>query len=309
MDPLVLSHPKVTSFLRKTNHWSKFDGLGSIHSFLSQYFDKSLYENIERMAKVWRETNPKNIQIIAIFDPIYPPLLKEIYDPPLVLACLGNTDLLSNTCLAIVGTRKASPISLKATESLVVHLVKESVTFVSGLALGIDRKVFETALKEGSNVIGVLGTPITEEYPPGNRDLYKTIKSNNQNLLVTEFILDVKPARWTFPKRNRVIAGLAERVYIMESGKKSGTIFTAKAAMDENREIYVFDHPSQFDNEGGKLLIRDGAIKIQNEILLGYELTEKQGDSEIIGYESWRKQSRSPQKSLGGDSCHQPLKK
>nr|WP_232369484.1 DNA-processing protein DprA [Leptospira abararensis] len=224
-------------------------------------------------------------KLVSFYDPEYPKNLKEIYDPPLVFACMGNLALLQAPLVAIVGTRKSSPISLSATKELVRFLsTNKDLSVVSGMALGIDRQAFLSALDWGVPVVGVLGTTLGMEYPPGNRDLYKRIKEDSNQLLLTEFLLKTEPAKWTFPKRNRVISGLADRVYIMESGRKSGTISTAYSAMEQNREIYVFDHPKQFDNEGGRLLIRQGAQRLFCET----EIAKEEVNFVELSYDEWR---------------------
>ncbi|MCZ8343629.1 MAG: DNA-protecting protein DprA [Leptospira sp.] len=314
MDERLLYHAKIQAFIRKTKLWREFQKGTDLVYFLKQILDKDFIQVCQKDADLWYQKIQKkipNLVCISLYDPCYPKLLKEIYDPPIVVACLGNLDLFSYHLTSIVGTRKASPISLKATESLVESLKHtERLGIVSGMALGIDRKAFLAALDRQIPVLGVLGTTIELQYPPGNRDLYKRVEKDPSSLLMTEFLMYTEPAKWTFPKRNRVIAGLSERVYIMESGKKSGTISTALSAINENREIYVFDHPSQFDNAGGKKLILDGAERlelkdlpttqpiVESSVLLENSdlMTETEDtkgmplDAEMISFDEWRRQ-------------------
>ncbi|XDD47124.1 DNA-processing protein DprA [Leptospira sp. WS39.C2] len=282
-----MGHPKVSSLLRKTKVWRNFDSFDSLIQILPKFFKAEDWNLWISECRVWEKNKDPNWKLVSYYDVNYPKLLKEIYDPPLVLVCLGDVSLLQKNLIAIVGTRKSSPVSLSATKTLVRSFAdKENVSIVSGMALGIDRQSFVTALEIGIPVIGVLGTTLNIEYPPGNRDLYKQIKSDTKQLLISEFLLYTEPAKWTFPKRNRVISGLCQKVYIMESGKKSGTISTAMSAMEQNREIIVFDHPKQFDNEGGKLLLRQGASVFPFEI----ELCEKKKcENKILSYEEWRR--------------------
>lgn len=313
METHYLYHPKIQSILRKSKVWRNFCSFESLVVYLNQIVSPDFLQECAHAAKKWEINILRKIpqlEFVTIFEPSYPKLLKEIYDPPFVLACLGDISLLSKNLISIVGTRKASSISLKATEALVESLkLTKDLGIVSGMALGIDRKAFESALNYQIPVMGVLGTTIDLEYPPGNRDLYKRVKSNPRNLIISEFIMQTEPAKWTFPKRNRVIAGLSARIYIMESGRKSGTISTASSGVDENREIYVFDHPKQFDNSGGKKLIREGAFELKIQILdnlnnssLYDSNSEEQGDSNpktchsseemqnVISFEDWRNQ-------------------
>ncbi|TGK46618.1 DNA-processing protein DprA [Leptospira bouyouniensis] len=287
----ILGHPKVSSFLRKTKLWRNYNSFEVLYNDLPKFFTKENWDYWRTECKVWEQNKNSKWKLVHYYEDTYPKLLKEIYDPPLVLVCLGDLSVLSRELVAIVGTRKSSPISLLATKTLVNSFSeKENIAIVSGMALGIDRQAFVTALDIGIPVLGVLGTTLSIEYPPGNRDLYKRIKSDNKQLLISEFLLQTEPAKWTFPKRNRVISGLCQKIFIMESGKKSGTISTATSAMEQNREIFVFDHPRQFDNEGGKMLLRQGAELLQGEC----DDKEKQSyDKTILSYEEWRNQRNS----------------
>lgn len=261
------SHPRIASFCHRTRIWRECDSLAALSLRLSQLLSPAERLKFEKECDVFKKIALPSL--LDIYDPRYPPLLREIYDPPLVLSYLGNVSVLKNHLIAIVGTRKASQISMLATKMLVLQLKEQipDLGIVSGLALGIDRRSFEVAMSHEVPVLGILGTSISEEYPPGNRDLYKQMKSSAASLLLSEFIFPTEPARWTFPKRNRLISGLVSDVYIMESGKKSGTLSTAMSALSQNREIHVFDHDLQFDNEGGKHLLGDGAEKLDWEFL------------------------------------------
>lgn len=293
----ILGHPRISSFLRKTRLWCKFSNFEDLYQVLPNYFEEDFWNQCLKESFQWETDKNPLWKLVSFYDSTYPKNLKEIYDPPLVFAYMGNLGLLQFPLVAIVGTRKSSPVSLSATKELVRLLsTNQSLAVVSGMALGIDRQAFLSALEFGIPVVGVLGTTLGMEYPPGNRDLYKRIKEDPNQLLLTEFLLKTEPAKWTFPKRNRVISGLAEKIYIMESGRKSGTISTAYSAMEQNREIYVFDHPKQFDNEGGKLLIRQGAQRLFCEI----ETTKEEGNVLEMSYDEWRKNRTIPS-GLGRD--------
>lgn len=295
----ILGHPRVSSLLRKTRIWCNYTHFEDLYRALPNYFEEDFWHQCLKECIQWEESKNPLWKLVSFYDFEYPKNLKEIYDPPLVIACSGNVKLLQSPMVAIVGTRKSSPVSLSATNKL-VRLVSpnKDVSIVSGMALGIDRQAFLSALDRGVPVVGVLGTTLGMEYPPGNRDLYKRIKEDPNQLLLTEFLLKTEPAKWTFPKRNRVISGLADRVYIMESGRKSGTISTAYSAMEQNREIYVFDHPKQFDNEGGRLLIRQGAQRLFGETET--EIEKEEVTVIELSYDEWRKKRTIPS-GLGRD--------
>ncbi|TGK85603.1 DNA-processing protein DprA [Leptospira bourretii] len=289
----ILGHPRISSFLRRTKLWRQFTNFSDLYLALPHYFEEEFWNQCLAECIQWEKLKDPHWNLVSFYDLEYPKPLKEIYDPPFVFACLGNLQLFQFQLVAIVGTRKSSPVSLSATRKLVELLsINKDFAVVSGMALGIDREAFLSALEFGIPVIGVLGTTLGMEYPPGNRDLYKRIKEDPNQLLITEFLLKTEPAKWTFPKRNRVISGLADKVYIMESGRKSGTISTAYSAMEQNREIFVFDHPKQFDNEGGRLLVRQGAQRLFGEKKIP---TEKMVlESKEISYEEWRNKRTIP---------------
>ncbi len=298
MFPTVFfSHPKISGFCHKFKLWKDSDHLNDLSKSILSLVDPDTIKQILNECNVWIHSDAsRDIQLVSIYDFEYPKYLKEIYDPPLVLAVKGNKEVLKRNLISVVGTRKASPISRLAT-SLVVEKLKSEHTdlaIVSGMALGIDRETFVSSLDLGVSVLGVLGTCMDQEYPPGNRDLYKKVKEDPNSCLVTEFVLKTEPAKWTFPKRNRVISGLSLHVYIMESGSKSGTLSTAMSALSQNREIHVFDHPLQFDNSGGKNLLNDGANPI-----LWEEIARDKGwihypversDEKIIEFANWKKE-------------------
>jgi len=185
--------------------------------------------------------------------------------PPLVLFVTGNPDLLQENWVAVVGTRKASPLSLKATEYLVRNFIPKDCGIVSGLALGIDRAAMIQSIEMGRLTLGVLGTSIEREYPFTNRSLYKKMKSSPNCILVSEYLPHTKYFKWTFPMRNRVITGISEAVFLMEAPMRSGAISSAKSALQQNREIYVFNHKFQYDNSGGQSLIEEGATLLRWE--------------------------------------------
>jgi len=257
--PEFFSHPRLAAFCHRTKIWREVDSLLELSIRLRQTLHKAEIKQFESEFSSFDKSFIPNIVDIYSLD--YPPLLREIYDPPLVLGYLGNLNLLNQPLVGIVGTRKASKVSLLATKLLVTKLreCRSDLAIVSGMALGIDRQAFISAMECGMGVVGLLGTSLMEEYPPGNLDLYRKVKFSPNAVLVSEYIFPTTPARWTFPKRNRLISGLVTDVYIMESGKRSGTLSTAMSALSQNREIHVFDHPLQLDNEGGKNLLMEGA--------------------------------------------------
>lgn len=177
-----------------------------------------------------------------------------------------------NSTLAIVGTRKPTPYGKEIVEKFVPDLVEAGLTTVSGLARGIDTLVHKTTLKEGGKTVAVLGTGLDIIYPPENRELFwKIIDSGSA--IVSEFPLGTRPKRENFPRRNRVISGLSQGVLVVEAGKRSRTLITAKWAQDQGRDVFVcpgniFSEQSQ----GTHYLLKNGAIPVTSAEDILYHL-------------------------------------
>jgi DNA processing protein len=210
------------------------------------------------------------IRIIYYKEEDYPEILKNIQYKPPFLYVLG--ELPFNSTLAIVGTRKPTPYGKEIVEKFVPDLVEAGLTTVSGLARGIDTLVHKTTLKEGGKTVAVLGTGLDIIYPPENRELFwKIIDSGSA--IVSEFPLGTRPKRENFPRRNRVISGLSQGVLVVEAGKRSGTLITAKWAQDQGRDVFVcpgniFSEQSQ----GTHYLLKNGAIPVTSAEDILYHL-------------------------------------
>lgn len=196
--------------------------------------------------------------VITLADDDYPPRLREIADPPLVLHFRGDSRLLASPSLAVVGSRRASPYALNAAAHLVRQLAPAGLTIVSGLARGVDAAAHEAALEAGAPTIGVLGTGIDLTYPRCNTRLFRRME--REGLLVTEFAPGTPPLREHFPVRNRVISGLTLGTMIVEASSRSGSLITARLAAEQGREVFavpgsIFSSAS----EGGHRLVQYGA--------------------------------------------------
>jgi DNA processing protein len=216
----------------------------------------------------------KNILVIDIFSAEYPSCLKEIYNPPLLLHCLGASSLQCDG-LALVGTRHPTSYGIKATEQLVQELAVSGLTIVSGLAFGIDTVAHTTALQNNLSTIAVLGTGLDLPYPPENKKLFERIA--RKGLLVSEYPLNTKPMKWHFPHRNRIITGLSRAVCVMEGALTSGAMITGKLALDQNRDVYAL--PGQIFSAqaaGPNWLIAQGAKPIISLTDTVRELSGKQ---------------------------------
>lgn len=203
-------------------------------------------------------------RVVTLIDPAYPPLLREIPDPPLALHFRGDVSLLAKSSIAIVGSRRASPYAVNAARALAQRLVSAKLAIVSGLARGVDAASHEAALDGGGTTIAVLGTGIDLVYPKSNAKLYDRIARNG--VIVTEFPPASPPRREHFPIRNRIIAGLSLGTVIVEATSKSGSLITARMAAEQNREVFAV--PGSIfarGSEGTHRLIQYGA-KLVHEV-------------------------------------------
>jgi DNA processing protein len=204
-----------------------------------------------------------NHHIMTIDDPAYPHLLKETADPPLVLYVHGNVEALSLPQLALVGARAASPYGLDNASQFARALVARGYAVTSGLARGIDAAAHNGALKGKGVTVAVMGSGMNELYPKSHAKLAAEIVANN-GAVITEFSVDAPPVSDHFPRRNRVIAGLSVGVLVVEAAVRSGSLITARLAMEANREVFAIPGPIHHPQARGcHHLIREGATLVE----------------------------------------------
>ena len=200
--------------------------------------------------------------LVTLSDPDYPPLLKQISDPPIALFARGDVTLLSQPQLAMVGSRNPSVEGRRNAEEFAAYLAQCGLVIVSGMALGIDAASHKGALKKGQTV-AVWGTGLDKAYPPRNRDLAEEIAA--KGLVVTEFPPGTPPLPTHFPRRNRIISGLAVGTLVVEAAKQSGSLITARLASEQGREVFAI--PGSIHNpmaRGCHRLLRDGAKLVES---------------------------------------------
>ncbi|HEY7514583.1 MAG TPA: DNA-processing protein DprA [Vicinamibacteria bacterium] len=204
-----------------------------------------------------------DVQIVGLDDAGYPPLLARTYDPPPVLWVRGVLRPgEGEECVAVVGSRKASPGGLALARALGRDLAGAGLTVVSGLARGIDTVAHEGALHSHGRTVAVLGSGLDRVYPPENARLAERVAE--AGAVVSEFPLGTPPLAPHFPRRNRVIAGWGRAVVVAEAALKSGALGTARAALEEGRDVMaVPGHPSAETFAGTNALIRDGAVLVR----------------------------------------------
>lgn len=202
------------------------------------------------------------VRILTYFDDDYPPLLRQIYDPPILLWMIGDPAVLSTPSLAIVGTRRATRYGLENAQKLTTELAKQGLTIISGLALGVDTAAHKSALAVGGKTVAVLGSGIDWIYPSKNKDIAAEMAGNG-GAVITEFPPGSKPDAGNFPVRNRIVSGLSLGTLVVESGLKGGSMITARLAADQNREVFVIPHSLTNQNgQGCNAIIKRGWGKL-----------------------------------------------
>lgn len=200
------------------------------------------------------------INWLTLFDDDYPVLLKQIYDPPIVLFYKGN--LKYEKAIAVVGTRKITGYGKAVTDQFVKKLVEGGLTIVSGLARGVDSYAHFTTLKEGGKTIAVLGSGLNQVYPPENKKLSEDIIKGG-GALISEFVPDQTSFPGNFPARNRIISGLSAATLVIEAAVDSGSLITARLALEQGREVFAVPGPITSDLSMGPIdLIKEGAIPV-----------------------------------------------
>ncbi|ARI77493.1 DNA-processing protein DprA [Halobacillus mangrovi] len=241
--PFTLS-PRSLSLLTKI----KESRAAAIHNYLNDY-------NI--MKKL--DTVLQKIHCLTIFDNNYPPLLRSIPDPPLVLYAVGNLQLLEySPSLSVVGTRKPSSYAYPSMKKILIPLIQEGFTLVSGMAQGVDQFAHHLAVAYNGTTIAVLGSGFHHIYPTNDIALYQRLVS--KHLVLSEYPPDRPAKKFHFPERNRIISGLTSGTFVVEARVKSGSLITVDQALEQGKDVYAMPGlPGNPMSEGCHKMINDGA--------------------------------------------------
>ena len=235
----------------------KIDGVGKERAVSLTKFDD--WSTVDRIID---QTRRSGAQLLALSDPAYPPLLKQIFDPPIILWVRGNPEALNQPGLAVIGTRNPGRYGLEQTEKWSAKICEHGLSVYSGLAYGVDSKAHRTAVSNGGTTIAVLGSGIDRIYPSRNQKLAADIVASG-GAVVSEYPPGTKPDAANFPERNRIVSGLSLGTFVIESGIKGGSMITARLALDQNREVFVVPHQLGYmKGEGCNYLIRTGQGKL-----------------------------------------------
>ncbi len=260
----LAEYKKITN-KRKIELLNKYKSIDIVYKLLNLKIEIDLHKKIDYM-------NKKNIRILDYFSKNYPKNLKRIYDPPVVLYVLGNINILNNTGIAVIGTRRASNYGVFVAQKIGEFLSKNNINTISGLAIGIDANSHIGTLKENyrnlnsGKAVAIIGNGLDNIYPYVNQKLAREIYKNG-GCIISEYIIGTKPEKNNFPARNRIISALADKLVVVEAeNEKSGTMITVDFSLDMGKDILVVpgNITSRMSN-GTNKLIESGA-KIITEL-------------------------------------------
>lgn len=229
-----------------------------VHPSIAHSIANFNWSKIEKEIR-WSEGNGNSL--LSWEDPEYPALLKETSDPPVVLYAKGNLNALTKNAVAIVGTRKPSIAGSENAWRFAFELAKHTIAIVSGLALGIDAQAHRGCIEAEGETIAVLGTGVDCIYPYRHKELADKIL--DKGLLLSEFPLHTKPIAGHFPRRNRIISGLSLATLVVEAAIRSGSLITARLALEQNRDVLAI--PGSINNpqaRGCHHLLQQGATLV-----------------------------------------------
>ncbi len=205
----------------------------------------------------------KGLIPLPYFHPAYPALLRDLPDPPAVLYAIGDVGLLGGPCVAMVGARQCSRYGFAAAYEIAAGLAAAGITVVSGLAFGIDRQAHLGGMSGPGRSVAVLGTGLDLVYPDANLDVWRELASGGA--VVSEFAPGTPPQAQNFPIRNRIIAGLSLGVLVVEAAARSGSLITARLALEQGREVFALPGPVNLPTYAGcHALLNQGARLVQS---------------------------------------------
>jgi DNA processing protein len=234
------------------------DGIG--HRLATLIKETDIQGRVRRELKLIQQLN---ISIVTLMDASYPNNLKQIYDPPPLLYVRGELQAKDTLAISMVGSRLTSNYGRAITERIAGDLARHGVTIVSGMARGIDSAAHRGALSAGGRTIAVLGCGVDVVYPPENRNLSKEITANGA--VISEFPLSTRPEAANFPRRNRIISGLSLGVVVVQASSRSGSLITARLALEQNRDVFaVPGNVGMAASQGTNRLIKEGAKLVES---------------------------------------------
>ena len=284
----AVDHPTEV-FAMSSGELESIESIGPVLAETILAFD--CWDEVDQLLE---KTQRAGAKILTYHDENYPSLLREVYDPPVLLWIKGKISALDTTGIGVVGTRRATKYGLKQAKNFSAHLAKNDLTIYSGLAYGVDAAAHKATLKAGGKTVAVLGSGIDNIYPANHISLAEAIAKQG-GAVISEFPPGTPPDAGNFPVRNRIISGLSVGTLVVESGLKGGSMITAQSALTQNREIFVIPHSLEnINGEGCNHLIKRGAGKLVQtpgdilEELPWYHYANTRNDDETTADPHWK---------------------
>lgn len=233
----------------------------------SKYQDRLCNKDLSASLEIYKTCVNRGIRFVTYHDEDFPPALREIPDPPVMLFCYGDISRLKNKqAVAIVGTRTCTEAGMEYAKMYAESFAKAGIAVISGLAKGIDGAANNASLMNGGVSVGVLGTPIDKVYPPENVRLFHTMYKSG--LVISEYSPGADVGRYSFPARNRIISALSDCTLVVEAAEGSGAIITAKRAIQQNKPVYFV--------AGRVTVMLDGAVSVSSpaEVMENMQLND-----------------------------------
>lgn len=258
LEKLLAKYEKIENIWNaKENELIYIEGIGQ--SLASKIVEK---RNKEQAIKEWEKSQKEKIQVITLQDKEYPDKLKNIYGKPIVLYVKGNSQILNDFSLGMIGCRECSQYGKNIAIEIAQTLSDNKINVISGMAKGIDAYAHQGALNGKEKTIAVLGCGVDVIYPKENEKLYYEILEK-QGAIVSEYAVGVQPEKMYFPARNRLISGLSDGIIVIEAKEKSGTLITVDFALEQGKNVFVV--PGNINSpysKGTNDLIKQGAKPI-----------------------------------------------
>lgn len=255
-----VEHPRLI-FRLERHELESIRGIGPVTAG-----EVTAFNEWQKVDRIIAKTERIGAEIMTYWDDDYPRLLREIYDPPLLLWIMGDRKILNTAGLAIVGTRKAGRYALAVARKFARELAEHELTIVSGLAYGVDGAAHKATVEQGGKTVAVLGSGIDWIYPKQHRRLASQIIRTG-GAVISEFPPGTAPQKGNFPVRNRIVSGMTLGTLVVASGLDGGSMITAKSALDQNREVFVIPYPVGHPNAiGCNSLIKRGMGKLVQNV-------------------------------------------
>lgn len=261
---------ELLAFLPNPLDWTKESNEDKVANILGDKHKNEFLTKLSLVEDSIDEMERKEVGFVTFYDETYPSALRETYDFPLVLFTKGNTSLLNSDCIAVVGTRTPTRYGQKVCDSFTRDFARAGLTVVSGFARGVDSIAHKACVDTDSPTIAVFASGIDVCYPAEHKGLYESIL-NSGGLIISEYPLGTKPLQYHFPERNRIISGLSRGVFLPEATLKSGSLITARLAIEQGKELFVVPgNINSPESEGTNKLLQEmpHALVIESEDVL-----------------------------------------